>query len=163
MSIRLSDHFTLGRLLRFTLPAMLMMVFTSLYGVVDGLFITNFTGKTALAAVNFVFPLLNILATVGYMFGAGGGAIIAMTMGEGHDALAKRRFSLFVYTSMAVSAVMSGIGFLVLEPVMYLLGARGEMLSLAVTYGYILLPALPFLFVHAIPSSRLFTVALDAR
>ena len=77
MKIQLSDHFTFKKLLRFTFPAMVMMVFTSIYGVVDGLFVSNFAGKTALAAINFVFPVLNILATFGYIFGAGGSALVA--------------------------------------------------------------------------------------
>ena len=93
MQIQLSDHFSYGRLLRFTFPAMVMMVFTSLYGVVDGLFVTNFAGKTALAAINFAYPVLIILATFGYMFGTGGSALVAKTMGERKEEKANRLFS----------------------------------------------------------------------
>ena len=97
MRIKLSDHFSYGKLLRFTLPSMVMMVFTSLYGVVDGFFVANFAGKTALAALNFVYPLLNILAIFGYMVGAGGSALVAKILGEGEKERANKLFSLFVY------------------------------------------------------------------
>ena len=95
MRIQLSDHFTYSRLLRFTFPAMIMMAFTSLYCVVDGVFVANFAGKSALAAVNFVFPVLNILSTFGFLFGAGGSALVAKTLGEGDKIRANRLFSQF--------------------------------------------------------------------
>ncbi|MBO5111455.1 MAG: MATE family efflux transporter [Clostridia bacterium] len=144
MRIQLSDHFTYGKLLRFTFPTMLMMVFTSLYGVVDGLFVTNFAGKTALAAINFAFPVLNILATFGYMFGAGGSALVARTLGEGKREKANRLFSLFVYVTIALGVVFAVAGVFLLRPLLSALGAEGDMLDQAVLYGMILLVSLPF-------------------
>ena len=144
MKIGLSDHFTYGKLLRFTLPSMVMMVFTSLYGVVDGLFVTNFVGKSALAAMNFVFPILNILAIFGYMFGAGGSALVAKTLGEGKKLRANSLFSLFVYISAALGVVFSLLGFFLLRPLLECLGASGEMLRLGLLYGKVLLVSLPF-------------------
>ncbi len=134
MKIQLSDHFTYARLLKFTFPAMVMMVFTSLYGVVDGLFVSNYVGKTALAAINFVFPILNILATFGYLFGAGGSALVAKTMGEGRTEKANSLFSLFVYISFFVGVFFSILGFFLLRPLMSMLGADGKLLDQAVMY-----------------------------
>ncbi|MBQ6809417.1 MAG: MATE family efflux transporter [Clostridia bacterium] len=144
MRIKLSDHFSYGKLLRFTFPPMVMMVFTSLYGVVDGFFVANFAGKTALAALNFVYPLLNILAIFGYMVGAGGSALVAKTLGEGEKERANKLFSLFVYLSTFLGAVLAAVGFFLIEPLLSLLGAEGEMLSNAMLYGRILLVSLPF-------------------
>lgn len=143
MKIQLSDHFTYGRILKFTLPAMVMMVFTSLYGVVDGLFVSNYAGKTALAAINFVFPLLNILATFGYMFGAGGSALVAKTMGEGKAEKANRLFSLSVYLSLGVGVLFQILGFFLLRTLLSALGAEGQLLNEAVVYGNILLVTMP--------------------
>lgn len=143
MKIQLSDHFTYRRLLRFTFPAMVMMVFTSLYGVVDGLFVANYAGKSALAAINFVFPILNILATFGYMFGAGGSALVAKTMGEKKDEKANSLFSLFVYVSFLLGVLFMVLGFFLLRPLMSALGAEGQMLDEAILYGNILLVSMP--------------------
>ena len=96
MNIQLSDRFTYKKLLHFTLPSIIMMIFTSIYGVVDGFFVSNYVGKTSFAAVNFIMPFLMILGAVGFMFGTGGSALIAKTMGEGTDDKAKRLFSFFV-------------------------------------------------------------------
>jgi len=100
MALHLSDHFTYGRLLRFTLPSMTMMVFTSIYSVVDGFFVSNYVGKTAFAAVTLIFPLLSILGAAGFMLGAGGAAIVGKLLGEKHPRLACRSFSLFVYATL---------------------------------------------------------------
>lgn len=142
--IQLSDHFTYGRLIRFTLPSVGMMVFTSIYGVVDGFFVSNFAGKTPFAAVNLIFPLLMILATVGFMFGTGGSAIVARTLGEGKKELANRHFSLFVYVSLGIGILFSALGIAFIRPIARALGAEGELLRNAVTYARIILPALPF-------------------
>lgn len=143
MAIRLSDHFTYKKLLRFTLPSMVMMVFTSLYGVVDGLFVTNYAGKSALASINFVYPVLMILSTFGYLWGAGGSALVSKTRGRGDEKKANSLFSLFVYISLAVGVLLSLFGFFFLEKLMVLLGAKGEMLEGAVLYGRILLCSMP--------------------
>lgn len=144
MNIQLSEHFTLKKLLRFTLPSIVMMIFTSIYGVVDGFFVSNFVGKTPFAAVNFIMPFLMILGAVGFMFGTGGSALIAKTMGEGDSHKAKRLFSLFVYTTAVCGIVIGAIGIIFIRPLASLLGAEGEMLENCVTYGRVILIALPF-------------------
>ncbi len=143
-NIRLSDHFSYGRLLRFTLPSIAMMVFTSIYGVVDGYFVSNFAGKTPFAAVNLIMPFLMIVSTVGFMFGTGGTAIVARTLGEGDGEKANRRFSLVVYFSFALGILFAVLGFILLRPVARLLGAEGSLLENCVVYGRIILCALPF-------------------
>ena len=143
MKIGLSDHFSYRKLLRFTFPSVIMMIFTSIYGVVDGFFVSNFVGKTPFAAVNFIMPFLMILGALGFMFGTGGSALVAKTMGEGDHARAKRIFSLLIYTSSAVGVAIAVVGILLLRPVAELLGAEGELLQNCVTYGRIILIALP--------------------
>ncbi len=143
MRIQLSDHFTYGKLLRFTLPSIVMMLFTSVYGVVDGFFVSNFVGKTPFAAVNFIFPLLMVFGSIGSMFGAGGSALVAKTLGEGDLAKAKRLFSLFVYLTIGIGTVMGIVGFLFIRPIALWLGAEGEMLTHCVVYGRIILTVLP--------------------
>lgn len=143
MKIQLSAHFTYRKLLRFTLPSIVMLVFSSIYGVVDGFFVSNFVGKTAFTAVNFIIPFLMILGAVGFMFGTGGGALIAKTMGEGDDRRANELFSLIVYSSILCGVVLSGVGFLLLRPLAVALGAEGTMLQDCITYGTVLLFAIP--------------------
>lgn len=143
MKIQLSEHFTYRKLLRFTLPSIVMLVFSSIYGVVDGFFVSNFVGKTAFTAVNFIIPFLMILGAVGFMFGTGGGALIAKTMGEGDDRRANELFSLIVYSSILCGVVLSGVGFLLLRPLAVALGAEGTMLQDCITYGTVLLFAIP--------------------
>ena len=141
--IRLSDHFNYGRLLRFTLPSVVMLVFTSVYGVVDGFFVSNFAGKTPFTAVNFIMPFLMILGSFGFMFGTGGGALIAKTMGEGKEEKANRVFSLIIYASAASGVLLSVMGIWFLRPIAVLLGAKGQLLEDSVTYGRIILLAIP--------------------
>lgn len=143
MKISLSSHFTYRRLLRFTLPSMVMMVFTSIYGVVDGFFDSNFVGKTPFTAVNFIMPFLMILGTVGFMFGTGGSALVSKTMGEGDRDKANRIFSLLVYVSAIIGVIISVLGIAFIRPIAVLLGAEGEMLEQCVLYGRIILLALP--------------------
>lgn len=142
--IQLSDHFTYGRLLRFTLPSIGMMIFTSIYSVVDGFFISNFAGKTPFAAINLIYPFLMILSTVGFMFGTGGSAIVAKTLGEGDRDKGNEYFSLFVYVAAALGVVFAALGIAFIRPIAALLGAEGEMLENAVLYARIILLALPF-------------------
>ena len=141
--IQLSDHFDYRKLFRFTLPSIMMMIFTSIYGVVDGFFVSNFVGKTPFAAVNFIMPFLMILGGFGFMFGTGGSALIAKTMGEGDLPRARRQFSLFVYTTIISGVVLSVLGILLLRPVAAALGAEGEMLEYCVRYGRVILVAIP--------------------
>lgn len=138
MEIKLSDHFSYKRLFRFVLPSIVMMIFTSIYGVVDGLFVSNFVGKTAFAAVNFIMPLLMMLSTIGFMIGVGGSALVAKTLGEGDNERANKYFSLFVYSVIAAGIVISILGEIFIEPIAYSLGARGEMLNNCVLYSRIL-------------------------
>lgn len=144
MKIKLSDHFSYGRILRFTLPSIAMMIFTSIYGVVDGFFVSNFVGKTSFAAVNFIFPFLMMLGAVGFMFGTGGSALIAKTLGEGKRDKANRLFSLFLLVSFLCGVAISVCGFFVIRPLSSALGADGQMLDDCVTYGRVLLISLPF-------------------
>ena len=116
MNIRLSDHFTYKKLLRVTLPSIVMMIFTSIYGVVDGFFVSNFVGKTPFAAVNFIMPFIMMLGAVGFMFGTGGSALISKTMGEGDCDKANRLFSLFVYVSFFCGIVIAVLGIAFLRP-----------------------------------------------
>lgn len=139
---RLSDHFTYKKLLRFTFPSIAMMVFSSIYGVVDGFFVSNFAGKTAFAAVNFIMPFLMILGTVGFMFGTGGSALVSKTMGEGEEKKANQQFSLFIYVSAICGVVIAILGIVFLREVARLLGAE-ELLDGCVIYGRIILIALP--------------------
>lgn len=142
--IQLSDHFNYKRLLRFTLPSIIMLVFTSIYGVVDGFFVSNFVGKTPFAAVNFIMPFLMILGCAGFMFGTGGGALIAITMGTGNGKKANELFSLVVYTSSACGIALALFGFLFLRPAASFMGADGQLLEDCVTYGRVILLAIPF-------------------
>lgn len=141
--IRLSDHFNCRRLLRFTLPSVLMMIFTSVYIIVDGFFVSNFVGKTPFAAVNFIMPFLIMLGALGFMFGTGGSALIAITLGEGDKARAQRLFSLFVYVTAACGVALAVLGIALLRPIAAWLGAEGDLLEQCVLYGRIILIALP--------------------
>ncbi len=143
MKIKLSDHFTYGKLIRFTLPSIAMMIFTSIYGVVDGFFVSNFAEESAFAAVNFIMPFLMILGTVGFVFGTGGSALVANTLGEGDRKKATRLFSLFVYVSFTIGVLISILGFFTVRPIARLLGAEGQMLEGCVTYGRIIILAVP--------------------
>lgn len=142
--IQLSDHFTYGRLIRFTLPSIGMMVFASVYSVVDGFFVSNYAGKTPFAAINLIYPFLMILSTVGLMFGTGGSAIVAKAFGEGRSEKAKQYFSFFVYVTFALGCVFALLGIVFIRPIARLLGADGAMLENAVLYARIILCALPF-------------------
>lgn len=143
MNIQISDHFDYRKLLRFTFPSIIMMVFTSIYSVVDGFFVSNFVGKTPFAAVNFIMPVLMILGSVGFMFGAGGSALVSKTMGESQYDRANSLFSLFVYSTIFCGVVIAAISFVFLRPIASLMGAEGAMLDNCVAYGRILLVSLP--------------------
>lgn len=144
MRIQLSDHFTYGKLIRFTMPSIAMMIFTSVYGVVDGFFVSNFAGKTPFSAVNLIMPFLMIVATVGFMFGTGGTALVAKIFGEDDKEKANKYFSLFVYVSFALGVIFAILGIVFIRPISALLGAEGELLENCVVYARIILAALPF-------------------
>lgn len=139
MSIKLSDHFNYHRLIRFVFPSIIMMVFTSIYGVVDGLFVSNFVGKTAFAAINLVIPFLMILGGVGFMIGTGGSALVAKTLGEGKEESAQRIFTMMVILTIILGVGLSVIGILFMEPISILLGASEAMLRDCVVYGWTIL------------------------
>lgn len=141
--IQLSDHFDYSRLIRFVLPCIGTMLFTSIYGIVDGLCVSNFVGKTAFAAVNLIMPVPMLVGTVGFMLGTGGSAIVGITLGEGDNAKADRYFSLFMSTALIAGIVLSVLGMLLLRPVAMMLGAEGEMLDYALRYGRVLMLSLP--------------------
>lgn len=144
MRIGLSDHFNYKKMLRFTLPSIIMMIFTSIYGVVDGFFVSNIVGKTPFAAVNFIMPVLMILGAIGFMFGSGGTALIAKTLGEGDKKKAKRLFSLFICTTVICGIIIAVLSFIFIRPIAKALGADGEMLENCVLYSRFIIPALPF-------------------
>lgn len=155
--IQLSDHFGYRRLLRFTMPSILMMIFTSIYGVVDGFFVSNFVGKTPFAAVNFIMPFLMVVGAMGFMFGTGGSALIARMVGEGKREKAQRIFSLLIYTTFVCGVVIAVVSIIFLRPIVMCLGASGEMLGNCVLYGRIILAALPFLMLQYAFSSLVVT------
>jgi len=143
MNIQLSDHFTYGKLYRFVLPSIIMMIFTSIYGVVDGVFVSNFVGKTPFAAINLIYPFIMIMGSFGFMLGTGGSAYVSKTLGEGKGEDANRYFSMLIYVTVILGIVLAAVGILFLSPVAVLLGADEAMLTDCVVYGRIILIALP--------------------
>lgn len=142
--IQLSDHFSYGRLIKFVIPSVTMMIFTSIYGVVDGLFVSNFLGKTPFAAVNIIFPLVMVLGGFGFMLGTGGTAIVAKTLGLGDKEKANEYFTFIIISTAVMGSVLAVIAIILAEPVGRLLGAEGEMLDYAVRYVRIVLLGMPF-------------------
>lgn len=141
MKIQLSDHFTYRRLLRFTLPSVAMMIFTSVYGVVDGIFVSNFVGKTAFAAVNLIMPYLMAFGTLGFMVGTGGTALIAKTLGMGDRKKANELFSMLTWVCIIGGLLLTAVAMLFLRPVAAAMGAQGQLLEDCMTYGLIVLGA----------------------
>ena len=135
MTIQLSEHFTYKKIFRFALPSIVMMVFTSIYGVVDGTFVSNFVGKTPFAAVNLVWPFLMILGAFGFMIGTGGSALVAKTLGENKKEDANRYFTMLITLVVILGVLLTIIGLIVLRPLSSALGASGQMLEDCVTYG----------------------------
>lgn len=145
MNIQLSEHFTYKKLIKFTIPTIMMMIFTQIYGVVDGLFVSNCVGSDAFAAVNLIMPVIMILGTIGFMIGTGGSALVSKTIGEGKKEKANEYFSMLIYLVMIAAAILSILGFIFIKPIASLLGADGEILNYCATYGGVLLVALiPF-------------------
>lgn len=143
MNIQLSEHFTVSKLLKFVAPSIIMMIFTSIYGVVDGFFVSNFVGKTQFAAVNLIMPFIMAVVTVGFMLGTGGSALVAKTLGEGDESKAKKYFSMIVYTALIGGIILSVISFFLVRPIAVLFGAEGELLEYSVLYAHILVFSLP--------------------
>ena len=144
MSIQLSDHFTYRRLIRFVIPSVAMMILTSIYGVVDGLFVSNFVGKTPFAAVNLVIPFTMILGAFGFMLGTGGTALVAKTLGEGRQEEANRIFSMLIYFALGLGVLLTIFGIAVLKGIVIKMGADDAMLRHCMIYGRIVLLGIPF-------------------
>ncbi|AFQ43789.1 MATE family efflux transporter [Desulfosporosinus meridiei] len=144
MRIQLSDHFTYNKLLRFVLPSITMMIFTSIYSVVDGFFVSNFVGKTPFAAINLIMPVLFILSSIGLMIGAGGTAIVGKTLGENDREQANKYFSMLVCVIAVAGVVFGTVGFFAIRPLAMALGAEGAMLEDCVLYGRVIVLVMPF-------------------
>lgn len=151
MKISLSDHFTYRKLLKFVAPSAVMMMFTSIYGVVDGLFVSNYVGKVPFAAINLVMPFIMILGGIGFMIGTGGSALVSKTLGEGDREKANRYFTMMIYLSLICGAAASVIGFVFIRPISYLLGATDTMIGDCVEYGRMI-----FLFTTAFMMQNVF-------
>ena len=139
----MSQHFTTGRLLRFTLPVIATMLLTSAYVMADGFFVSHWCGSEALAAVNFAYPVPMVIGSLGFMLGTGGSAIVAKTLGQGDEALARRQFSLIVYAGIVAGVVCALVSTVALRPILDLMGAQDNLLELCMTYGTILCLGLP--------------------
>ena len=139
MRIKLSEHFTYKKLFRFVLPSIVMMIFTSIYSVVDGFFVSNYVGKTAFAALNFVFPFIMILGGTGFMIGTGGSALVAKILGEGDAERANRTFTMMIWVTIILGAVLTALGLVFVRPIAALLGAAESMLDDCVLYGSIVI------------------------
>lgn len=142
MNIQLSEHFTYKKLIKFTIPTIVMMIFTSIYGVVDGIFVSNCVGSEAFAAVNLIMPVLMILGAIGFMIGTGGSAIVSKTIGEGQKEKANQYFSMLIYLLIITGLILTVIGIIFIRPIASLLGAEGAMLNDCVVYARTLLVAL---------------------
>lgn len=153
MDIQLSEHFTYKKLIQFTVPTIIMMIFTSIYGVVDGLFVSNCVGADAFASVNLIMPALMILGAIGFMIGTGGSALVSKTMGEGNQEKANQYFSMLLFVVTIIGFIFTVIGFIVMEPVAKLLGAEGNLVDICVIYGRTLIIALiPFMLQNCFQS-----------
>lgn len=137
MEIKLSDRFTYPKLLRFTIPTMLMILCTSSYGIVDGVFISNFAGVTDFSAVNLMFPFIYGAATLGYMFGSGGNAVIAKLLGEKDDCGANRAFSMIVLSGLFLGVITAAVMYVLTPSFARSVGAAGALYESAVKYAKI--------------------------
>lgn len=155
--IQLSDHFTYGRLIRFVIPSIVMMIFTSIYGVVDGLFVSNFVGKTPFAALNLIMPAIMIMGAVGFMIGTGGSALVAKTLGEGDRERANRYFTMMIMLDVIAGVLLAVLGNIFIEPMALLLGADEVLLPYCVLYGRITLCGLPAFMLQNVFQSFLIT------
>ena len=153
MKIELSEHFTYKKLIKFTIPTIIMMIFTSIYGVVDGIFVSNFVGSDSFAAVNLIMPALMIFGTIGFMIGTGGSALVSKTIGEGDRQKANRYFSMLIYILIIVGLILTIIAVAMVKPMSKLLGAEGEILEDCITYGRVLIMFLiPFVLQNCFQS-----------
>ena len=153
MKIQLSEHFTYKKLIKFTMPTIIMMIFTSLYGVVDGIFVSNIIGSDAFAAINLIWPFIMILGSLGFMIGTGGSALVSKTIGEGNKEKANEYFSMLIYLLIIVGIILTILGIVFIRPIAQTLGAEGKMLRDCIIYGTTILVALTaFLLQNAFQS-----------
>ena len=158
MKIQLSDHFTYGKLFKFVISSVIMMIFSSLYSVVDGLFIANIVGSNALASINIIYPLIMIIASFGFMLGTGGGAIISKTLGQNDNERANKYFTMFVYSIVIFGVVVSTLCIIFTKQIAYLFGANELLIKDCVIYGRILLIGVtPFMLQNAFQTFLLST------
>lgn len=143
MTIKLSDHFSYKRLLKFTLPSILMMIFMSIYGIVDGIFVSNFAGDAEFTALNFIYPVVMIFSAPGFMFGSGGSALVSKTLGTGDKKKANQIFSLVVYSTIICGIIFAIIGLFCIKYIAILMGAEGTLLENSVKYATPIIIALP--------------------
>ena len=157
MKIQLSEHFTYNKLIRFSVPSIMMMIFTSLYVLVDGLFVSNCVGDTEFAALNLIFPFLMIAGALGFMLGTGGTALVAKTLGEGDSIKANKIFSMLVWCTIIIATAIGTVCFIFIRPIAILLGAESDMVGHCVVYGRLILTALPFFMLQNLFQSFLIT------
>lgn len=153
MKIQLSEHFTYKKLIKFTMPTIIMMIFTSIYGVVDGIFVSNIIGSEAFAAINLIWPVIMIFGSLGFMIGTGGSALVSKTLGEGNKEKANEYFSMLIYVLIIAGAILTIVGMFLMKPISIWLGAEGDMINYCVTYGRcILISLIPFLLQNCLQS-----------
>lgn len=153
MKIQLSEHFTYQKLIKFTIPTIIMMIFTSIYGIVDGIFVSNCVGSDAFAAVNLIMPALMILGTIGFMIGTGGSALVSKTIGEGNKERANEYFSMLIYLLIIIGFVLTIVGVFLVKPIAIQLGANEAMLADCITYGRcLILFLIPFVLQNCFQS-----------
>ncbi len=159
MNIQISDRFSYSKLIKFTIPSILMMIFTSVYGVVDGMFVSNFVGKSAFSSLNLIMPFIMIFGAFGFMLGTGGCALVAKSLGEGKKDEANEIFSMLIYVMIIVAIIFAALGIAFLEPISIMLGATPQLLADCITYGIIMLIALPGFMLQT--SFQTFVVVAD--
>ena len=137
--VQLNDHFTYKKLFKAVIPSVAMMVFISIYSIIDGLFVSNFVGTTAFAGLNLIYPVLMIVGAIGFMIGTGGSALVSKTLGEGNKELANKYFSMFIWMTFILGIIVSSVLIIFTPDIAILLGAEGEMIDYCVTYGRICL------------------------
>ena len=157
MRIQLSDHFTYRRLIRFVVPSVCMMLVTSVYGIVDGLFVSNFVGKDAFAVLNLILPFPQFLSALGFIFGAGGSAVVAIALGIGKRDHANQYFSMIIYVAIAWGILVSCLGHVLVKSVAVFLGAEGIILEYCVAYGHLMFLSLPCYMLQIIFQSFMVT------
>lgn len=157
MRIQLSDHFTYERLMRFVFPSIVMMIFTSIYGTVDGIFVSNFVGETPFAAINLTWPVLMLMSAFGFMVGSGGNAVVSKAMGEGDYERANRYFSMLIYATLIFGTVLAVFGVVFMRRICVMLGAEGDLLDECITYMSVLVPVIPIFMLQNVFQSLCIT------